>query len=310
MQDCYRHPGVKTGLTCQRCGRPICGECAREADVGFQCPECRISTINNYQWRQKSTSRTTQPLTRRNLAGRMYAANSRPSFATSPVTFILIGITTVIFLVQLAAKTATGTDVLAQWGSFVGALSLAQPWRILTSAFLHAGFGHLIFNMLALYLFGQVLEVALGKARFLGLYLSAAVFGALGPMLMAIVNPSAGLTASLGASGAIFGLFGALFLVQRHIGASTMPLVILLVINFAYAFFVPNIAWEAHLAGLIGGAIMMKIYMVAGATSRPVKKQNAIDIVVTVVAIIIVAALIMGASYLFLGRYVGNVGVI
>ncbi|MGT2462543.1 rhomboid family intramembrane serine protease [Sinomonas atrocyanea] len=124
---------------------------------------------------------------------------------------------------------------------------------MLTSAFLHSqGFVlHIALNMYMLWLFGQALEPLLGRARFLAVYLLSAIGGSVGFLLLAPGQP----VAVIGASGAIFGLFGGLFVVQRQRGGDVRQLVVLIVINAVLGFVVPGIAWQAHLGGLVTGAL-------------------------------------------------------
>jgi membrane associated rhomboid family serine protease len=129
-----------------------------------------------------------------------------------------------------------------------------EPWRMLTAAFLHSqGFVlHIALNMYTLWIFGQALEPLLGRIRFLAIYLMSAIGGSVGYFLLTPLFP---VTAVVGASGAIFGLFGALLVIQRHRGGDTRQLWVLIAINGVIGFMVSGIAWQAHLGGLITGAL-------------------------------------------------------
>ncbi len=107
---------------------------------------------------------------------------------------------------------------------------------------------HLLLNMYALYLFGPPLEAALGRLRFIVLYLVSALGGS--ALSYAFSQPG---DPSLGASGAVFGLLGAYLVVNRRLGRDTTSVMVLLAINFAYGFLVPRIDWRAHLGGLVAG---------------------------------------------------------
>lgn len=123
-------------------------------------------------------------------------------------------------------------------------------YRILTVALVHGGLTHLGFNMWALYILGTPLEHAFGKNRFLIVFFISLIAGSLASLALAAQNQ-----VSVGASGAIFGLFGAFAIVGKRIGADVRAIVVLIGINFALDFILPNIDWHAHLGGLIGGAL-------------------------------------------------------
>jgi membrane associated rhomboid family serine protease len=138
-----------------------------------------------------------------------------------------------------------------QYGAF-------EPWRMLTSAFLHSpdSLLHILLNMYTLWIFGQALEPVLGRIRFLALYLVSAIGGSVGYLLLnPLLVPGQGLVGLVGASGAIFGLFGAMLLVQRRRGGDTRQLWVLIAINGVIGFLIPHIAWQAHLGGLITGGL-------------------------------------------------------
>lgn len=230
---CYRHPNRQSFVLCQRCGRTICGECQTPGAVGFICPECM------------KAQRQSAP--RNRLGARI--SNSSPI-----VTYAIIGITAFVFLLQwIPGLNVTNTLLYAgvysdpAYGAF-------EPWRMLTAVFLHSqGFiFHILLNMYTLWIFGRILETMLGHWRFLALYLISGFAGSLGVLFLA--DPR---TAVVGASGAIFGLLGAFLVIQRRMGADTRGLMVLLAINLVIGF-IPgvNIAWQAHLGGLVGGALV------------------------------------------------------
>lgn len=228
---CPRHPDRPSYVRCQRCGRPACPECQRTAAVGFQCVDC----VNE----QKRTT----PACRSPYGGAL--AVGRPL-----VTFTIIGLCVLVYILQWIVP----GDLIFQDFAFANAFAATEPWRMLTAAFLHSqGFLlHIVLNMYTLWIFGQALEPLLGRIRFLAVYLLSAVGGSIGYLLL---TPDYPLSGVVGASGAIFGLFGAMLVVQRHRGGDTRQLWILIAINGAIGFFVPNIAWQAHLGGLITGGL-------------------------------------------------------
>jgi membrane associated rhomboid family serine protease len=171
-----------------------------------------------------------------------------------------------------------------------------EPWRMLTSAFLHSqGFIlHIVLNMYMLWMFGQALEPLLGRARFLAVYLLSAIGGSVGYLLLTpAYTPGQALAGVVGASGAIFGLFGAMLVVQRHRGGDTRQLWVLIVINGVIGFVVPQIAWQAHLGGLITGALCAA----AIAYAPRGRRQGALQVAgLTAVLFLLVAATALHAS--------------
>lgn len=163
-----------------------------------------------------------------------------------------------------------------------------EPWRFLTSAFLHSTGSvlHIAFNMLALWMVGPYLEGALGRARFTTLYLVSAVGGSVGAVLLA---PAVGgwRTGMVGASGAVFGLFGAVLVVLRRLGNSAGGIIGVIVLNGVLSFVLPGIAWQAHLGGLVTGAVLGAAFAYA-----PRERQH----VASVLASAAVAAALVAAT--------------
>ncbi|MHA7209244.1 rhomboid family intramembrane serine protease [Arthrobacter sp. MDT1-65] len=191
---------------------------------------------------------------------------------TPVVTYTLIGICVVVFLLQLLVPGITRAFTYAPvFTAGAGGVIPAEPWRMLTAAFLHSqnSFLHIAFNMYALYILGKVLEPAMGRARFLALYLISAVGGSIGVLLLSD-NPLQGV---VGASGAVFGLFGALFIVQRKRGGDVRQIVVLIAINAVLGFVVPGIAWQAHVGGLVAGAACAAAIAYAPHGKRQVRTQ-------------------------------------
>ncbi|UZX01192.1 rhomboid family intramembrane serine protease [Arthrobacter sp. CDRTa11] len=237
---CPRHPDRPSYVRCQRCGRPACPDCQRAAAVGFQCIDC----VNE-------TKRTT-PAVRTVYGGAV--ATGKPL-----VTFGIIAACAVMYVLQWIVPGEWIFQNLAFANGFVTPDSGEfEPWRMLTAAFLHSqGFIlHIVLNMYMLWIFGQALEPLLGWVRFLAVYLISAIGGSVGYLLLTPGYvpgvPQAGV---VGASGAIFGLFGAMLLVQRHRGGDTRQLWVLIAINGVIGFVIPQIAWQAHLGGLITGGL-------------------------------------------------------
>jgi membrane associated rhomboid family serine protease len=228
---CPRHPDRPSYVRCQRCGRPACPECQRAAAVGFQCVDC----VNE----QKRTT----PAYRAPYGGAL--AVGKPL-----VTYTIIALCVLVYVLQWLLP---GEAVYQQF-AFANVFADREPWRMLTAAFLHSQsfLLHIVLNMYTLWIFGQALEPLLGRVRFLAVYLLSAVGGSIGFLLLTPDRPVIGV---VGASGAIFGLFGAMLVVQRHRGGETRQLWVLIAINGAIGFFVQGIAWQAHLGGLITGGL-------------------------------------------------------
>jgi len=197
--------------------------------VGIRCPEC--------------TGRT-----------RM----QRPGFlmAREPyVTYLLIAINVAMFpLTNTLHGGIGGTltrlgDHLALYGP---AVANGQNYRLITAAFVHYGLLHLALNMYALYLIGGILERYVGSVRFLAIYLISALAGSFGALLITPHAPT------VGASGAIFGLMGALFILERQRGMALLGGSIggLIVINLLFTFGIPGISIGGHVGGLIGGGLV------------------------------------------------------
>ncbi|MGB3376619.1 MAG: rhomboid family intramembrane serine protease [Microbacterium sp.] len=248
---CYRHPDRQSFVLCQRCMRTICPECQTQGPVGVICPECMKE--------QRKSQSPAQRRAQRRWGGRPSGAITMAGRSGRPVvTYILLAVTSAIGLLQLLP--GIGNEITQQLlfaaGYLYPDLSGApfEPWRLLTAVFAHGSFIHLALNMLALWMLGQILEPMLGRGRFLALYL---ISGLGGSVAVALIAPG---TATVGASGAIFGLMVSLLIIGRHIGANVTGILVILAINFAFTFTIPRIAWQAHLGGAVVGALIAFIY--------------------------------------------------
>lgn len=241
---CYRHPDREAYIACQRCGRSICPDCMRDAAVGFQCPSCV----------QEGAKSVRAPTT---LAGG--AVPVREGIAS----MVLIGINVAAFvltlllggtsgrLTQLGAMITSsglfrdGSDLVAVTGVADGAY-----WRMLTSAFLHSGALHLLFNMYALYLFGPMIERVLGVRRFVAVYVTMAVGASV--FIYWLASPN---SFTVGASGAVFGLFALALVLLLKAGQDVRFLLIMLALN-AVISLQGNISWQGHLGGFLTGLVI------------------------------------------------------
>ncbi|MFI2641564.1 rhomboid family intramembrane serine protease [Streptomyces sp. NPDC018610] len=243
LPTCYRHPDRETGVRCTRCERPICPECMVDASVGFQCPGCARGGQGTGASPAASRPRT--------LAGGAVARDPRL------VTKVLIGLNLALFLVQQSVGDAftdrfsvLGQAIVPYSGSVEG-IAQGQWYRLITGMFLHANYFHILFNMLSLWWIGGPLEAALGRARYLALYFVSGLAGSALTYLLAAPNQP-----SLGASGAIFGLFGATAVLMRRLRYDMRPVIALLVINLIITFGWGSIAWQAHIGGLVAGVVV------------------------------------------------------
>ncbi|MCF1593118.1 rhomboid family intramembrane serine protease [Streptomyces muensis] len=239
---CYRHPDRETGIRCTRCERPICPECMVDASVGFQCPNCVRTGSGTGHAPSASQPRT--------LAGGTLTADPRL------FTKILIGINLAIFIaVQTSDALLNDLVLLGAWppAPYTPTQGVAggEWYRLVTSMFTHEAPWHIGFNMLSLWWLGGPLETALGRARYLTVYFVSGLAGSALAYLLAPPN-----TATLGASGAIFGLFGATAVLMRRLNYDMRPIIALLVINLIFTFSPGfNISWQAHIGGLVAGVI-------------------------------------------------------
>jgi membrane associated rhomboid family serine protease len=234
VQTCYRHPDRETGVSCSSCERPICPDCMTATSVGMRCPECA---------RQRTQVRT----------ARSVGIGDQPT-----LTYVLIGINVLIALGSvLSGASATGgggiggSSLLADGAVSRFWIDQGEYWRLVTSGFLHTGLMHLLFNMLALYILGSMVEPAIGHVRFAIVYFVSLLAGSFGALMFEPVALTAG------ASGAVFGLMGAAVVIMRNRGINPWAsgIGLWLGLNLLITFTIPGISIGGHLGGLVGGAI-------------------------------------------------------
>lgn len=252
---CYQHPDSPSFTLCQRCGRTICAQCQTNAPVGVLCPECMRELRGGARASGGGLGRTRGAAANRvTVMGRRLAATDAPV-----VTYGIMILCVVVWIGQLLIPGVTK----ALWFAPVYAdPSHFEPWRFLTAMFTHSpsSIFHILFNMLTLWLFGRNLEQLLGRLAFLWLYLFAGVGGSIGVMLWAYADPESVFSATVGASGAIFGVMGATLVAFRAAGVSITSLAVLIAINVGIGFLPGNsVSWQAHLGGLAVGALTMWI---------------------------------------------------
>jgi membrane associated rhomboid family serine protease len=241
IESCYRHPDVQTGVHCTRCGRPICPSCMIPAAVGYQCPECVEQARMEYRRGPGSLRRRARSMS---------------------VTRALLAAIIVMFLVEIAASPAASLfggpspETLLKLGAMAPwRIADGEYWRLISAMFLHADLFHILFNGYALWIFGQAVENEYGSAWmgvlfFVTGFLASVTSYAFGPFALGV-----------GASGAIFGLFGAFIAYnyrRRHLALASARLrsaIGLIVLNALLAILIPFIDWRAHLGGLVAGFV-------------------------------------------------------
>jgi len=261
---CPRHPDRVAYVRCQRCERPVCPECQRPAAVGVQCVDCVRA-----QSRGVRAARTV-------FGGA--AGGGRPV-----VTQAIIAVCVVMFALQYLSHDQVTVDL-----SFYPPQAVNQPYRFLTAAFLHSTsfILHIAFNLYALWMVGPYLERLLGRAQYAALYLLAAVGGSVGYFVLVSPTSENWETGALGASGAVFGLFGAWFVVNRRLGRDVTGIVALVLINGALGF-LPGIAWQAHLGGLVTGLVIAAVFAYLP-RNRPALRWTGLAAVAVVLLVVVV----------------------
>ena len=253
---CYRHPDRETGLSCSDCGRPICADCATFAPVGIRCPD--------HAGTRRSPATRLKPRPVRRAPGIALASGG------APITRALIAINVVIYLITASQGGGFNNPGGALFDRFVlvgsnshlalfapfGDLAHDHQWyRLVTSMFLHASILHIAFNMFALWVIGTPVEQYLGRARYLGLYFVSGLAGAAGAILQAPFQPV------VGASGAIFGILGAMQIIEWQVtGRLAGNAATWIGINLVISFAIPNISWGGHIGGLVGGILITLAY--------------------------------------------------
>jgi membrane associated rhomboid family serine protease len=246
-QTCYRHPDRETAVSCSSCGRPICPDCMTPTPVGMRCPECmnqRTRVVRN-------------------------PTGTPSGFGAFPATVVLIAINVVVYLVEIAKgggglgeqTVSTIYEMGGLWGPAVS--ELHQWWRIITSGFVHVSIFHIGFNMLLLYFMGRLLEPAIGWLRFSVLYFACLIAGSFVALWF---SPD---TVSAGASGAIFGVLGATFVIARgrQLEAIAGQIGFLILFNLIFTFSDGSISVGAHVGGLVAG-VLCGLLIVGGDRGR------------------------------------------
>lgn len=266
---CYRHPDRETGIVCARCQRPICPACMVDAAVGFQCPEC------------------TREGARQTRQGQL-PYGGHPSREPRGTTIVLVVLNVLVWLAinsrrlpselfyiaprgeclaandpNLTYGNVTQVACSALGGHWIDGVATGAWWQVVTSMFSQAEPLHLAMNMFSLFVLGPPVERVLGRTRFLAVYLISGL--AASASVMWFEQPYMW---TLGASGAIFGLLGALLLLTYRAHGNYQMVLILLAVNVGYTFLASGISWQGHLGGLAGGLATTAIIVYAPRSSR------------------------------------------
>ena len=266
---CYRHPDRETYVSCVRCGRHACPDCLRSAAVGQQCVDCVRD--GNRGSRQN--------------AGRFGGTVSQ----TPVVTYTIVALCVLGYLIELT----NSTRIVLDGGMYGYGVAAGEWYRLITSAFLHEppdnglGLTHILFNMWALIVIGPPMERALGRSKFISLYLVSALAGS---VLLYLINPG---ELAIGASGAIFGLFGGFLVLAKRLQMDMRQIVVLIVLNLAITFLVHGIAWQDHVGGLIAGAALTAAYVYAPRANRTLVQVSA---TVAMLVLIVVGVVVKDLS--------------
>jgi membrane associated rhomboid family serine protease len=241
LPTCYRHPDRETGLSCSECGRPICTECMTAAPVGLRCPD--------------HAGKKRGPVG----GGIVRARQTRVGSSRALVTKILIALNIVVYLITAVQgagiNNPVGGSLYLKWVLFGPFVAQGDWWRLITAMFLHGFLLHLAFNMFALYVIGGPVEEYLGRVRFLLLYLVSGLAGSAGALIQSPTTPV------VGASGAIFGILGAMLILEwqatGRLGGTAATLILVnLALNFGLNSTGGSISIGGHLGGLVGGILV------------------------------------------------------
>jgi membrane associated rhomboid family serine protease len=276
-EACYRHPSRTSWTLCQRCGRTICGQCQTQAPVGVQCPECvregRVSSISAHREQRRLS-----------YGGPVKRTLTRWLGLPAPVTTAIVAVTAAVGLVQLF----TG-GLLQQWLGFYAPVAVVQPWRFVTAALVHASILHFLFNMLVLYMVGPNIERRIGALPYLAVYL---VTAAAGSIAVSFLSPG---TLVVGASGAIFGLFGIYIGLQRMLGGRFDPQILIIVgLNLVIGFVLAGVSWQAHVGGLLAG-LALGFWMGSNLRGRETRRATWLPIGVVAGAVLLACLVVVVA---------------
>ena len=294
VPTCYRHPDRETWIRCQRCDKPICPDCMRDAAVGFHCPDC-VKAANKGSRQNKAMyggERSTDPrLTSYVLIGlnalvwlaitATGGGSSRLAslFSLSPTGRCELTDGSGRYYPDVMSQATCSTLPITEWHAGVAD---GAWWQLVSSMFTHVDVWHIGLNMMALYILGPALERIMGRTRFLVVYLVGGLAGSV--MVLWLSDPGG---STLGASGAIYALLGGLLVTFRKARLDTSWLmqnlalgVVITVVGWRY------ISWQGHLGGLIGGLVAAAIIAYAPRSSRSVVQWSGLAILMGVLLVL------------------------
>jgi len=232
MPICINHFERETNVYCSRCAHYICTDCMRSASIGYQCPECASDST---------------PIIRGINKNRFI-----PSQGNNQVTKFL----SITLISIYVAQFVLGDILISNFALFAPSVSTGQWWRLFTAGFLHGSILHLLFNVYILWILGSQLESILGKRKFIIIYFVSLMGGSIASFLFSPFG-----TYSIGASGAIFGLMGAMLVVGRKKRLDISQVAVLVILNVVIGFVLSGIDWRAHLGGLAAGALIAGVLL-------------------------------------------------
>lgn len=267
---------------------------------------CRFGYSDRMRFQPFSFRNARNPFDRRTIA---YEWRSGGPVVTKAIIALCTAVWAVEIVLRFLAPGALNAMLSA--GMISPLTAVNRPWTFLTSMFLHEpGVLHILFNMLALWMVGPLLERLLGHWPFLALYLISGVGGGMGLMVVAALMPSGAgwLTAAYGASGALFGLFAAMLAAYRRVGADIRSMLVWMAICFAMPVVMPNIAWQAHAGGFVTGGALALLLMFGpkALRSRSIGARMAVygaAVCVAIVAIVLACDLRNPLAALSLGGW-------
>ncbi|WJY01056.1 rhomboid family intramembrane serine protease [Curtobacterium sp. 458] len=272
---CYRHPDRQSFVLCQRCGRTICPECQTPAAVGVHCPECVREQRAQFQANRRASG----------APSGLTVARRRFAMLDQKGTVVLVAVSVAVWLLDQVTGRALTSAML-----YFAPVADTQPWRIVTGLFVHSSIFHILFNMWALWIFGRMLENILGTWRFLALFFLSGLGGDLAVTLLSPSSPV------VGASGAIFGLFAAFFVIQRSLGYNAVQLLVIMGLNLIVGFLPgTNISWQAHIGGIVLGFITGFVF----SKTRNIRQRGLQTALLVTEAVVLLAGILLGATGMF-----------
>ena len=243
MSYCKNHSEKETYVKCSRCEEFVCTNCMKPASIGYQCPTCASDSI---------------PVIKGINRNRFI-----PIQKNTPVTKFL----SISLLAVYVFQFLLGDILIANFALFAPNVGNGQWWLLITAGFLHGSIFHLLFNVYILWVIGSQLESIVGKINFVIIYFVSLIGGSFASYLFSPFG-----SYSIGASGAIFGLMGAMLVVGRKRNLDISQITTLVAINVVIGFVLSGIDWRAHLGGLAAGAFIT--WVLLNATSLKEKNQR------------------------------------